>query len=194
MSVGLSCSNCGRVHVIPPGRQGMHFHCKKCGFLNEIPSEPEEQTSAYALAPHPLPTFVHPPIEEDSRVKDRKPTAAPKFHVLNFAKVVSFPSQLERESLWLVLLSMADLLLTYALLRRGAHFYESNPVAQWFFARWNIAGMTMFKFGLVGSIIIMGEIIESRRPGWGRAILGLGCAAAGCVVVYSIKLLTAAEA
>jgi hypothetical protein len=95
---------------------------------------------------------------------------------------------LGREGGWLVLLSVADLLVTYALLRQGAHFYESNPIAQWWFARWNMAGMTAYKFLVVGSVIAICEIVERRRPNLGRAVLWAGSLAAAGVVLYSVYL------
>jgi hypothetical protein len=189
MSVAVGCKECRTVHAIPSGRQGMHFRCKRCGCVNEVPSLVGDQAGGYALAPIPELGAGRSQIEGGAVARDQALPEVRKSHVYNLSRIVSLESRLERESLWLIVLSLADLLLTYALLRRGAGFYESNPVAQWFFARWNMTGMTIFKFGLIGMIIII--IIESKRPGWGRAILGLGCVAAGTVVVYSIKLLTA---
>lgn len=82
---------------------------------------------------------------------------------------------LEREAGLLVLLSVADLLMTYALLRQGSPFYEANPIANWWFARWNIAGMTAFKFLLVGGVISICEYVERRRAPLGRFVLWIGC-------------------
>jgi hypothetical protein len=98
-------------------------------------------------------------------------------------------SQLQAESMLLVLLSAGDLLMTYTLLWRGSHFYESNPVAQWFFHRWNITGMTGFKFATVGLIVVLSEVIERHRPGWGRAILLLGSLGALVAIVHGLRLL-----
>jgi hypothetical protein len=87
-----------------------------------------------------------------------------------------------------VLLSAADLFMTYALLRTGGGFYESNPLALWFFRRWNMAGMTAFKFGAIGVAIALGEVIERRRPGWGRFVLYIGCAAAAVAFFQGLRL------
>ncbi len=100
-------------------------------------------------------------------------------------------ARLANESLLLVVLSACDLFMTYTLLWRSGAFYEANPIAQWFFARWNIAGMTMFKFGLVILIIIACEIIERHRPKVGRAIVLLGCAGALLVTIHGARLLAA---
>jgi len=81
--------------------------------------------------------------------------------------------------------------MTYLLLWQGGNFYEANPVAQWFFVRWNIAGMTAFKFALVSVILVLSEIIERHRPGIGRAIMLLGCLTALAVTVHGFRLLLA---
>jgi hypothetical protein len=96
-------------------------------------------------------------------------------------------SLLPGESVLFVALSAADLFMTYRLLWQG-QFFEANPVAQWFFARWNIAGMTLFKFGLVAFIVVLCETIERHRPGVGRAILILGCIAAAAVAIHGFRL------
>ncbi len=98
-------------------------------------------------------------------------------------------SSLEQEILLLVALSAADLLVTYALLRQGPSFYESNPFAQWVFQRWNIAGMTLFKFGVIAGVIVIGEVAERRRPGLGRGLMAVSCVATAAVVAYGLRLL-----
>jgi len=98
-------------------------------------------------------------------------------------------SVVEQEIALLIVLSLADLLVTYSLLRRGPSFYESNPLAQWFFSRWNIAGMTVFKFSIMGLVIIIGEVVERHRPGWGRTLLAASCLATAAVVWYGLRLL-----
>jgi len=98
-------------------------------------------------------------------------------------------SLLERESFGLIALSATDLLVTYALLRRGPSFYESNPVAQWFFVRWNMAGVTLFKFSAMSLVIVIGEYVERRRPGWGRGLLVVSCLVTAVVVWHGLRLL-----
>ena len=88
-----------------------------------------------------------------------------------------------------LLVSLLDLLVTYALLRQGDGFHEANPVARWWFARWNIAGMTVFKFLLVGAIATLCELVERRRPGLGRRVLRLACLTTTAVVAYGLWLL-----
>ncbi len=110
-----------------------------------------------------------------------------------FRTIVAGKARLANESLLFVALSVCDLFVTYALLWRGGHFYEANPLARWFFDRWNIAGMTAFKFGLVAIIIVLCEIIERHRPRVGRAIVILGCVAALFVSIHGLRLLIGHE-
>lgn len=96
-------------------------------------------------------------------------------------------------ALCLVGLSLADLLMTYLLLRAGSEFYEANPVALWFFSRWNILGMTLFKFALVCMVIALSEVIERNRPGWGRILLLAGCGVTAFVVARGLRLYVGLE-
>src|SRR6267154_1592974 len=53
-----------------------------------------------------------------------------------------YKSRVERLGICLIVMSLLDLLLTYFLLYRYSPVvYEANPVAEWFFLRWNIFGM-----------------------------------------------------
>jgi hypothetical protein len=97
-------------------------------------------------------------------------------------------SQIQGIACGLLALSAADLFMTFALLRTSPTFFESNPVAQWFFARWNIAGMVAFKFSIVGAVIAASEFIERRRPGWGRFVLLIGCVGAAYALYRGISL------
>ncbi len=99
-------------------------------------------------------------------------------------------SQIEMLAFCLIALSMLDLLTTYALLRSYNECYEANPVADFFFKRWNILGMTLFKFSLVGVVIAACEIIERSRPRWGKVVLVFACLAAGAVVVKGMQIFT----
>lgn len=93
---------------------------------------------------------------------------------------------------WLILLfllvSIADLVTTYWLLSYSPNFYESNPVANWFFKHWNIAGMTFFKFAVVAFVVVISEFVERRRAGSGKFVLIIGILATAAVVAYSVKL------
>ena len=104
--------------------------------------------------------------------------------------LISEKSRIQALAVCLIAISMVDLLLTYVLLNSSAEVYEANPVAQWFFQRWNILGMTLFKFALVGIVLAASEIIERRRPGLGRLVLIFACVAAGAVVYQGMTIFT----
>jgi len=95
---------------------------------------------------------------------------------------------LESEISWLLLLSLLDILLTWALLSRGPRFVESNPVAAWFFRRYNIAGLVAYKFGLIALVVVIAELVERNHEGRGRLVLRVGIIAAAAVVLYSAHL------
>jgi hypothetical protein len=99
-------------------------------------------------------------------------------------------SRIQTLGVCLIVLSVLDLLLTYVLLNSSPEVYEANPVAQWFFQRWNILGMTLFKFALVGVVLAAAEIIERKRPGLGRLVLIFACVAAGAVVYQGVTIFT----
>ena len=97
-------------------------------------------------------------------------------------------SRLQWWILLFLLLSIADLVVTCTLLNASPHFYESNPLPNWFFKRWNIAGMAFFKFATVAFVVIISEFVERRRAGSGKFVLILGCVVTAAVVGYSINL------
>jgi hypothetical protein len=103
-------------------------------------------------------------------------------------RVLGKQSLLGGECMLLLLLSAGDLFVTYRMLWE-ARFYEANPVARFFFERWNIAGMTAFKFGVIAFVFVLAEAIEKRRPGVGRAIVMLGCVAAAAAMFHGLRLL-----
>jgi hypothetical protein len=95
---------------------------------------------------------------------------------------------LESEIAWLLLVSILDILLTTALLHRGPQFVESNPLAAWFFRRYNVAGLVLYKFVLISAVVVIAELVERIKPGRGRFVLRIGIIAATAVVIYSIML------
>jgi hypothetical protein len=95
---------------------------------------------------------------------------------------------LESEIAWLLLVSILDILITTALLHRGPQFVESNPLAAWFFRRYNVAGLVLYKFVLISAVVVIAELVERIRPGRGKFVLRIGIIAASGVVIYSILL------
>jgi len=84
--------------------------------------------------------------------------------------------------------SALDVFCTYVLLARGGH-EESNPIARWFFDRWNIDGTIAFKFTMVAFVCIIAQIIARYSLVKARYLLIFVSLIVGGVVVYSLLLL-----
>jgi hypothetical protein len=195
MKTQYTCSRCGEPFAADRDLSGLRVKCLTCGQVQQLPdadSLPRSAPSAYELsAPRvapPVPAVV--PVE---------PAPAPMTHSRRekssrsvwqewFRPWVLETSRVQGLGTWLVILSAADLLMTFALLRKGPAFFESNPVAQWFFAHWDMAGMIFFKFSIIGGVILVSEIIERQRPGWGRFVLFIGCTGAAYAVLHGVRL------
>lgn len=184
MDMRFWCARCGRSYEVPRRLAGRRVRCRACGHVQPIPEPPAgPETSGYALAPVEGPAPVPPPLTAPvGPSRPRRPQASAWREHLTEA------SRLQGLSVALLALSATDLFVTFSLLRTGPHFYESNPVALWVFSRWNMAGMTIFKFGAVAVAIALGEVIERHRPGWGKAVLLIGCVATAAVVWQGLRL------
>jgi Domain of unknown function (DUF5658) len=199
MNHAFRCIQCGKACSVPDRLAGKKVRCPACGRVQRIPASTASSSPDRAQEPEPReyplvevppePAIVRPvtPRCEDQVSSTRR--SRPILWRRLFRASALESSLLEQEIVLLIALSAADLLVTYALLRRGPSFYESNPVAHWFFSRWNIAGMTLFKFGVMGLVIVIGEVVERHRPGWGRALLAASCLATAVVVWYGLRLL-----
>jgi Domain of unknown function (DUF5658) len=192
------CARCGRQLFAAGDRAGTAATCHSCRYEQSIPHptlvEPQDSVEALPVSPEPsiyemaappnLWPVPRPLAERPARpLSIRNPSPA---HLLRSLALEA--SLLQGPSLCLVALSVADLLMTFMLLRTSYVYYEANPVARWFFLRWDMIGMTAFKFVVIGGVITLGEVIERRRPGWGRVVLLVGCAAAAVVVWHGARL------
>ena len=147
--------------------------------------EPRAALSSYELAAPPV-VLPRPRSLEWAEHRRPRPHLDSVWDLLKDSALGA--SRLRELSFCLVALSVADILVTFTLLRTSHAFYESNPLAQWFYAKWNMTGMVVFKFSSVATAIVMGEIIERRRPGWGRLVMVIGCVAATAVVWHGLRL------
>jgi hypothetical protein len=187
MPIIFRCSACFREYRAPRACIGKRARCRACGHVQRIvdpevsPSEP----SVYALAAEP----VLPPSAPPSR---SEPSRRSKTSTIDWPAIIEVglfhDSQVQGIACGLLALSAADLFMTFALLRTSPAFFESNPVAQWFFARWNMAGMVMFTFSVIAAVIAVSEFIERRRPGWGRFVLLIGCLGAAYAIYKGFNL------
>ena len=201
MNVAIPCVHCGRVFTVAERFSGRKIRCQTCGEIQRIPTFSTGPTDGdqplaldvYSLTPE-LPAVIPAGTPGTHNViRDERAATGRGSHGASWRRLVHASigetSLLELENLGLIALSAADVLITYVLLQRGPAFYESNPVAQWFFLRWNIAGMAVFKFSAMGVVVVIGEIVERHRPGWGRALLLVSCLATAAVVWYGLRLL-----
>jgi Domain of unknown function (DUF5658) len=187
MTILFHCAACFREYSAPRSFVGKRARCRVCGHVQRIadPDGPQPEPSVYALAPEP----VLPPPRLQFR---SEPPRRSKTRAVGWTRIVELgvfqESQLQGIACRLLALSAADLFMTFTLLSTSPTFFESNPVAQWFFARWNIAGMVLFKFSIVGAVIAVSEFIERRRPGWGRFVLLIGCLGSAYAVYTGYNL------
>jgi hypothetical protein len=105
------------------------------------------------------------------------------------------PLPLQRESSLFLIASVLDVLMTCMLLEDltgvtgRTIFYESNPVAGYFFHQWHLAGIVYFKFVMVGFIEVIAHIIALKNVAVGRRLLDFGTLIVSVVVIYSMYLL-----
>jgi DNA-directed RNA polymerase subunit RPC12/RpoP len=187
MSIQWSCVACSREYSAPRALIGKRGRCPACGHVQRIvnPDEPPPEPSFYALATEP----AQPPTPPASHFGPPRSSKTRGLGWPAFREIGIFQeSQVQGIACGLVALSAADLFMTFTLLRTSPAFFEANPVAQWFFERWNIAGMALFKFSLIGSVIVVSEITERRRRGWGRFVLLIGCCSAAYAVYKGFNL------
>ena len=112
-----------------------------------------------------------------------------------FETIFRLPLPLQRESSLFLIASVLDVLMTCMLLEDltgvtgRTIFYESNPVARYFFQGWGLAGIVYFKFFMVGFIEVIAHVIALKNVAIGRRLLDFGTLVVSVVVVYSMYLL-----
>ncbi len=97
------------------------------------------------------------------------------------------PIPLETETATFVLLSALDVLLTSLLLSGDGE--ELNPIADFFYHRWQTNGLVMFKFVMVALVTVVIQIIARQHIEAARKVSIFACILVGAVVVYSTGLL-----
>lgn len=172
------CARCGQSFTITRELVGKRMKCQGCGYLQRVPEPLEAPVEVRA---ENIDLLVVDPV----RVRRNEERVSRSGWHHPFTRE---DSRLQGFSVALLLISTADLLMTYTLLRTSNTFYESNPIAQWVFHRWNMAGMVVFKFALVAFIIGLAEIIERHRPRLGKAVLLLGCLATAYAFIHGLRL------
>ena len=95
---------------------------------------------------------------------------------------------LEFEKTIFVLVNLMDIVMTNTLLSTGS-FYESNPIAEHVLQSWGMLGMVVFKLIVVAAVLMITNIIATRKVKTARRLLYAGVMIVGAVVTYSVGLL-----
>lgn len=95
---------------------------------------------------------------------------------------------LEHETSLFILISGADVFMTYILLRQG-EFREMNPIANFALKHWNITGMVYLKFTAVAVICVIAQVIALRHVKKAQSFLICAITLNTLVVFYSFTLL-----
>lgn len=174
------CARCGQAFTIARDIVETKIKCGACGYIQPIP-EPGDYPLASGPDEASFPPASGPRFPGAAEVKtDRVPRW--------LRGLAGERSRIQGLCVCLLVISAADLLMTYTLLRKNPSFYESNPIAGWVFSRWNVAGLVLFKFSLIALAIALGEVIERHRPRWGKAVLLVGCLVASYAFIHGFRL------
>ena len=88
---------------------------------------------------------------------------------------------------WFVLASALDVMLTSVILHLGGG--EANGVARWVIERYDIVGMSIFKFTLVILVILICQWVGLRNRAKGRRLAEWAVALTFVPVVFSLVLI-----
>ena len=66
---------------------------------------------------------------------------------------------------------------------------ESNPIAQYFISGWGTLGLVWFKIAMVTTIVLIAQIIATKRLLLAQCVLNGSTLFVGSVVAYSAFLL-----
>ena len=94
---------------------------------------------------------------------------------------------LETETCVFILINAFDVFMTYILLGME-NFRESNGIAQYILEKFQFTGMVYFKFSVVLVVVLIAQIIATRRIQTAQRLLNIGSYIVLCVVIYSIYL------
>jgi hypothetical protein len=101
---------------------------------------------------------------------------------------------LEPETALYILMSTADVFMTWYLLYNGASndrtwFVESNPIPRYFLESWGFNGLVYFKFALVAFVAVICQVIARTKLDVARRVLNLATLLVTGVVIYSVVLM-----
>lgn len=131
---------------------------------------------------HDLPGESNSELPETQQLESGEATSAAP----TLRQFLSGHLPLQNETTWFILANCLDVFMTYVLIRSGA--IESNPVANYFLARWGFAAMIYFKMFIVAFVCVIAQIIAWHSLFRARWLMRLGILIVGLVVAYSAVL------
>lgn len=93
----------------------------------------------------------------------------------------------QNQYVWFVFFSALDIMLTWAILRRGGR--EVNPLADLIIDMWGLNGAIVFKFSLTVLVVVVCEVVARTRYGTAYALAITAMIVSAIPVVYSLGLL-----
>ena len=142
-----------------------------------------------------MPKPTEPRAKGGIEVLRPKRAKQPRRHSLWFL-IFRRPLPLERETSWFIFANAVDVFMTCVLFHlfpkgEGARPFgiETNPIAGMFWHDSSLTGLVYFKFAMVTVVVVIAQIVASRRIEVARKLLNLGTLIVSGVVVYTIVLL-----
>ncbi len=93
----------------------------------------------------------------------------------------------QNQYVWFVFFSAMDIMLTWAILRRGGR--EVNPVADQIIDMWGLTGAILFKFSLTMLVVIVCEVVGRKRLVTATWLATTAMIVSAIPVIYSLVLL-----
>jgi Domain of unknown function (DUF5658) len=159
-----------------------------------LPPDPRTYDLGVAMSPADRDPTAHP-IEERRDPRDGAPSAgtvdtAEQPHTrgrIGLEHIGSPEMRYQSAYVWLIFVSSLDIMLTWAILRRGGE--EVNPVARQVIDLWGLHGAIVFKFALMLFVIVSCEVIGRQRDRAGRRLAYIAVGISAVPVIYSFSLL-----
>ncbi|MCH2181395.1 MAG: DUF5658 family protein [Mariniblastus sp.] len=94
---------------------------------------------------------------------------------------------LQTETCVFILINSFDVFMTWILLGME-NFRESNGIANWILIHFQFRGMVYFKFSVVLVVVLIAQVIATRRLQTAQRLLNAGSLIVLGVVIYSVYL------
>lgn len=122
------------------------------------------------------------------KASKRNPAPSDKEFQRSARQLLTGKLPLQNQTTYFILVNALDIFITYLHLRSGN--YEANPIAAFFIRNWNILGMVAYKMTIVATVCVIAQIVALNSLQKATWLLNFGTVFIGCVVLYSIWLLT----